>query len=211
MSAPAVESHGTGTTIAGGSTPTPERSGASHRPLPLIRRADPDDAAAIARVKVETWRTAYRGLLPDALLDGLDPNDDAAFRHRGLETLSPDRVAYVADLAGTVAGFVTAGRERSGRHPGYRGEVYAIYVVERLQRQGIGRALIRAAATELVRRGLVPILIWTLYDNPRSRAWYEAQGGVAVGEKRELFAGHELHEVGYGWTDPAPLLAFTRS
>jgi ribosomal protein S18 acetylase RimI-like enzyme len=194
-------------TIAGasltGSTRSPDRP---DRPAPLIRRADPDDAAAIARVKVETWRTAYRGLLPDALLDGLDPADDAAFRRRGLETLAPDRVAFVAEVEREIVGFVTAGRERSGRHPGYRGEVYAIYVVDRLQRQGIGRALIRTAATELVRRGLSPILIWTLYDNPRSRAWYEAQGGVVVGEKREPFEGYELHEVGYGWTDPAPLL-----
>ncbi len=102
---------------------------------------------------------------------------------------------------------MTAGRERSGRHPVYRGEVYAIYVVDRLQRQGIGRRLIRTAVRELVGRGLSPILIWTLYDNPRSRGWYAAQGGVVVGEKRELFLGHELHEVAYGWPDPAPLLS----
>lgn len=174
--------------------------------MPRIRRADPADAAAIARVKVLTWRSAYRGLLPDALLDGLDPADDTAARRRDLERLAPDRIAYVADQDGEVVGFVTAGRERSGRHPGYRGEVYAIYVLDRLQQQGIGRRLIRTAAARLVDRGLSPILIWTLYDNPRSRAWYAAQGGVVVGEKRERFAGYELHEVGYGWPDPAPLL-----
>ena len=187
-----------------GSTRTPDQA---DRPAALIRRADPDDAGAIARVKVATWRSAYRGLLPDALLDGLDPADDAAFRRRGLETLAPDRIAYVAELERAVIGFVTAGRERSGRHTGYRGEVYAIYVADRYQRQGVGRRLIRTAAADLVGRGLNPILIWTLYDNPRSRGWYEAQGGVVVGEKRELFLGHELHEVGYGWPDPAPLLS----
>ena len=179
----------------------------SERPAPLIRRADPDDAAAIARVKVRTWRTAYRGLLPDALLDGLDPEDETAFRQRGLEAFAPERIAFVAEVECDVVGFVTAGRERSGRHATYRGEVYAIYVLDRLQGQGIGRTLIRAAATELVRRGLAPILIWTLHDNPRSRAWYEAQGGVVIGEKREPFAGYELHEVGYGWPDSGPLLS----
>ena len=176
------------------------------RPSPRIRRADADDGAAINRVKVETWQSAYRGLLPDALLDGLDPEDGAAFRRRGLESLSPDRVAFVADLDGAVVGFVTGGRERSGAHHGYRGEIYAIYVTDRLQGQGVGRALLRAACAELVGRGLTPILIWTLYDNPRSRAWYEAQGGVVIGEKQGLFEGYPLHEVGYGWPDPAPLL-----
>lgn len=186
--------------------PTPDPPGEPDRPALLIRRADPDDSAAINRVKVETWRSAYRGLLPDALLDGLDPEDGAAFRRRGLETLAPERVAFVADRAGSVVGFVTGGRERSGQHPAYRGEIYAIYVEVPLQRQGVGRALIRAAVGELVQRGLDTILIWTLYDNPRSRAWYEAQGGVVVGEKHGRFEGYELHEVGYGWTDPAPLL-----
>jgi len=31
-----------------------------------IRAATPDDAAAIARVQVETWRAAYVGIVPDA-------------------------------------------------------------------------------------------------------------------------------------------------
>jgi hypothetical protein len=52
----------------------------------------------------------------------------------------------------------------------------------------------------------VPIVIWTLFDNPASRAFYEALGGTVIGEKRELFDGYELHEVAYGWRDPAPLL-----
>ena len=33
-----------------------------------IRRARPDDAAAIARVHVESWRSTYAGLLPERLL-----------------------------------------------------------------------------------------------------------------------------------------------
>ena len=33
-----------------------------------IRSARPDDADAIARVHVETWRDAYAGILPDRVL-----------------------------------------------------------------------------------------------------------------------------------------------
>ena len=39
-----------------------------------------DDAAGIARVHVDTWRTAYRGLIPDDVLAGfsyLAANDPA--------------------------------------------------------------------------------------------------------------------------------------
>jgi hypothetical protein len=34
-----------------------------------LRRATPEDAAALAAVEVRSWRAAYRGLMPDAYLD----------------------------------------------------------------------------------------------------------------------------------------------
>ena len=37
----------------------------------LVRSAELDDATAIARVHVATWRSAYRGLLPDEFLASL--------------------------------------------------------------------------------------------------------------------------------------------
>lgn len=171
-----------------------------------IRRGTPDDAPAIAGVRVETWRSAYRGLVPDALLDGLDTVNITANWRRGLETVDPARVAYVAEVDGAIVGFATGGRARSA-NPGHPGEVYALYVRDAHQGQGIGRALLRSAAAELVKRGLTPIVIWTLFDNPRSRGFYESLGGTVIGEKREPFEGHELHEIAYGWLDPAPLLA----
>ena len=180
--------------------PTPDPPGVT------IRRGTGDDAPAIASVRVDTWRSAYRGLLPDALLDGLDTANVTASWRRGLETIEPTRVAYVAEVAGAIVGFASGGRAR-GAKGDYPGEVYALYVREAHQKKGVGRALLRVAAGELVKRGLTPIVIWTLFDNPASRAFYGSLGGVVIGEKRELFEGYELHEVAYGWTDPAPLLA----
>ena len=154
----------------------------------------------------ETWRTSYRGLVPDALLDGLaDDRWENGWR-RAFESRDPTRVVHVAEIGGRIAGFAGGGRARPGAPPGYLGEVYALYVRPAQQRQGIGRVLLKAAATGLVERGLVPIVIWTLFDNPASRAFYEALGGAVIGEKRELFDGYELHEVAYGWRDPARLL-----
>jgi hypothetical protein len=44
----------------------------------LIRAAVAADVAAIAQVHVRTWQSAYRGHIPDAYLDGLDPSKRAA-------------------------------------------------------------------------------------------------------------------------------------
>lgn len=155
----------------------------------------------------ETWKTSYRGLVPDALLDGLDPLRWENGWRRGFESLDPTRVVHVAELGGRIVGFAGGGRARVSAPPGYSGEVYALYVHPAQQGRGIGRRLLKVAAEGLVERGLMPIVIWTLFDNPQSRGFYESRGGVVIGEKREPFDGYELHEVAYGWTDPAVLLA----
>jgi hypothetical protein len=55
------------------------------RPLPdaltfvdvELRRAEPTDAIAVARVHVRSWQAAYRKLMPDDYLDQLRPEDRA--------------------------------------------------------------------------------------------------------------------------------------
>jgi GNAT superfamily N-acetyltransferase len=165
-----------------------------------------DDAKEASRMHAETWRTSYRGLVPDALLDGLTDDRWETGWRRGFESMDPTRVVHVAEIEGRIAGFAGGGRARPGAPAGYIGEVYALYVRPAHQRRGIGRILLKAAASGLVERGLVPIVIWTLFDNPLSRGFYESLGGTVIGEKREPFDGYELHEVAYGWRDPAPLL-----
>jgi GNAT superfamily N-acetyltransferase len=172
----------------------------------LIRRGVVDDAKEASRLHAETWRTSYRGLVPDALLDGLaDDRWETGWR-RAFESMDPTRVVHVAEIGGRIVGFAGGGRARASAPAGYTGEVYAIYVRPECQRQGIGRVLLRAAAEGLVERGLVPIVIWTLFNNPQSRGFYESRGGTVIGEKRDAFDGYVLHEVAYGWRDPAPLL-----
>jgi len=180
--------------------PTPDPPGLR------IRRGVIEDAAEASRMHARTWKVSYRGLVPDALLDGLDPARWETGWGRGFESMDPTRVVHVAEIDGRMVGFASGGRARDGAPPGYGGEGYALSVDPDRQGAGIGRALLKAAADGLAERGLVPIVIWTLFDNPGSRGFYEARGGVVVGEKHGSFDGYELHEVAYGWRDPSPLL-----
>ncbi len=184
-----------------------DRRGDERTPGPSIRRGVVEDAAEASRLHTETWRTSYRGLVPDDLLDQLAPTRWEQGWRRGFDSVDPTRIVQVAEIDGRIVGFVAAGRSRGGSPPGYPGEVHALYVHPERQGRGIGRTLLRAAAAGLVARGLVPIVIWTLFDNPRSRGFYAARGGTVIAEKNEQFDGSLLHEVAYGWPDAAPLLA----
>jgi GNAT superfamily N-acetyltransferase len=52
----------------------------------LIRRATPGDVIAVATVHVRSWQAAYRGLMPDEVLDGLSVERRAGMWRSVLQT-----------------------------------------------------------------------------------------------------------------------------
>lgn len=82
-----------------------------------IRPATVDDAYGIARVHVDTWRDAYAGIVPAAVLAALDI-DARAQRMRQLLGDPNPFTNLVAALDGTVVGFVTFGPYRTQVAPG---------------------------------------------------------------------------------------------
>jgi ribosomal protein S18 acetylase RimI-like enzyme len=181
-------------------------TGAAPAPAPgriAFRAAVPDDAAAIARVQVSTWRATYRGIVPGAFLDGIRVDEWAARRRGDLET--PGSVALVAEEGGVAIGFLLAGRARGGP-PGHDAEVHALYVLRERQRRGVGRRLLRDGAAAVAARGHRSLLLWVLRDNAPARAFYERLGGRVVASKEIEIGGAALPEVAYGWPDLGPLL-----
>lgn len=166
----------------------------------LIREALPGDAAGIARVQVDSWRTTYAGLVPAPFLEGLSYDRCEETWQRGLTRPNTQYVYVVAENSdGQVVGFANGGPERDGRAD-YQGELYTLYLLQDYQRQGLGRGLVAHAAQLLRRRGYRNLLVWVLAENP-SRRFYEALGGVAAGEKPIDIGGAILVEVAYGWSD----------
>jgi ribosomal protein S18 acetylase RimI-like enzyme len=164
--------------------------------LNLVRLADIDDAGAIAAVHVASWRTTYRGLLPDEFLASLD---NAGYAERWRRILEDDSSrVYVAGDGREIVGFASGGRERAGED-GYRGELYAIYVVEDAQRTGHGRRLVQAVAGGIRELGFDDMIVWVLRDNAGARRFYERLGGTYVRAQPITIGSTLLQEVSYGW------------
>ena len=170
-----------------------------------IGEAKPKDAAAIARVHVDTWRTAYAGILPDDFLDSLQYANSEAVWSAAIAADRPGACLLVAETAeDEVVGFAYGAPEREGK-PVYRGEIFAIYVLQAYQRQGAGRRLFSAAARRLHKAGFDAFLLWVLKDNLPARQFYESLGGAYLAEKTITIGGTDLVEVSYGWREIADI------
>ena len=165
-----------------------------------IRIATVDDAAAIATVHVESWRTTYQGIIPDDFLARLCSEQREPFWRQLLTEPVGTHFVYVAENGhGQVVGFVSGGPERSGDCL-YTGELYAIYLLALYQGQGMGRQLASTLVTRLIHERMTALLIWVLAENP-ARTFYERLGGQPVYEKTVTIGGRPLVEVAYGWRD----------
>lgn len=170
-----------------------------------IRAATVEDALPIAKIHVETWQSAYPGLVPDKYLAGLSVADEAIARARQLSHSTGVAGTQVAVRNGAVLGFINTGPRRRSSLP-YEGEIYELYVDIDFQDRGIGRRLMAAAFERFWDSGFGSAMVWVLAGNP-SRFFYETIGGTVAGRREESFAGAVLQEIGYGWKDLAAWLA----
>jgi ribosomal protein S18 acetylase RimI-like enzyme len=151
---------------------------AAGRP-PLIRRAQPADAAAIADIHVRTWQAAYEHVFGAERLATLDTARREQRWRRSLE--AGDQVGFVAERDGIVVGWATVG---PSHEQGELGEVHGIYVAPEAWGTGAGPALIRTAVGELRAHGYGHAVLWVLADNPRARRFYEREGWRIDGARR---------------------------
>jgi ribosomal protein S18 acetylase RimI-like enzyme len=164
-----------------------------------IRKARLEDAAGIAHVHVDSWRTTYKGLVPDAYLAGLSEERSLQRWQGYLE--QPDSFLFVSESSpGNINGFIAAGENRLAGSE-YKGEIHAIYLVQSAQRKGAGRMLFFNAVETLCSRRIFSMLLWVLKENFPSRKFYEAMGGIYLFEQPILIGGQQLIEVAYGWKD----------
>lgn len=163
-------------------------------PTPTIRTAKISDAPAIARIHVETWRHAYRDIVPAAHLAGLDIAARTAKWTTSLaETPSNTIVAHVT--TGEVHGWASWGKSRDA-DLAVSGELYAIYVDHRRLSHGIGSHLMRWVCHDLYAHGYPTVALWVLQDNHPGMRFYTRHGFAPTGSRKTVcLGGQELVEV----------------
>ena len=167
-----------------------------------LREATVADAAGIAFVHVESWRTTYPGIMPQEHLDALSVAERTEVWQGILQNSIGGSCTFVAQAEnGGIVGFVHGGKERSG-DPDYAAEIQTIYLLKSQQGTGLGRRLMVAAVRHLRENGFPTLMLWTHVRNP-ARGFYEALGGAAVRSTQRVIKGVTYDDVGYGWDEAA--------
>ncbi len=148
-----------------------------------IRLATIDDSEAIGQVHVRSWQAAYRGQIPDRVLERLDP--EARGRMWRSILRGQDQSTWVAEDTDRVVGFLHLSSTRDkDDDPRQVGEVTAIYVDPDYWRQGVGRELLKRGLDRAAELGFGEVALWVLKTNSGPRAFYEVMGfGADGGEK----------------------------
>ena len=148
-----------------------------------------DNLNAIRRIYEESWKYAYKGIIPQPFLDSIQQG-------KWCRTVQKFDTLVMTD-GGIPVGTSSFCPSRWEKYIGY-GEIVSIYFLPEYIGKGYGGALLKKAITELHERGFDKILLWFLEDNHRARHFYEKHGFICTDEFIEdNIGGKPLKEIMY--------------
>jgi len=171
-----------------------------------IRKATEIDINSIAEVKVACWRSTYKNIIDQNYLDCLTVDESAENSLKRF--FEKDTVLHVVETRRNLVVGYCSGGIKHGDTRDYDAEIYAIYILDEYQNNGLGKKLIHSVVYELYMKKHKSIITWCLKGNPY-KSFYENLGGELVRESKFEIGGNEYETLGYAWKDIRELLEAT--
>ena len=162
----------------------------------IIRTATINDAEKVAKIKIEGWQTAYRGIIDDDFLDNMNINEEIEKRKNNIENGAD---IIVAELDNKIVGFCLYRNyiKDPESYPNANCELSSLYVRSSLKRRGIGTKLMQHVIQKLQNQGKTKMILGCLKENYPSRAFYEKMGGKVLKTEKIAFGNKEYEETIY--------------
>jgi GNAT superfamily N-acetyltransferase len=167
-----------------------------------VRPARAADVAGIARVQLETWRTAYAEMLPEQVLRELTEATVAEHWAAAVQQPPSDRHRVLVAVEGLqIVGFAAFGpadADELGPSGGTAsdaaatGLVATLLVEPRWGRRGHGSRLLAATVDLLRADGSTAAVTWLLDRDRASSTFFTSAGWEADGASRALDAGGQF-------------------
>jgi ribosomal protein S18 acetylase RimI-like enzyme len=142
----------------------------------------PDDIAnLIAPLHAASWKSAYRGIMPDHFLDYVvDGERLSHWRRRVRELQAGGGEIYLARVNDEPVGFLCI--EGAPLNESFANAAYVnnLHVLPHIKGQGIGTALLAEGAKWAKAHGFSEMTLFVFEDNLAARAFYKSNGWHAV-------------------------------
>jgi ribosomal protein S18 acetylase RimI-like enzyme len=136
----------------------------------------------LAEIFIRCWKDAYRGIVADEIIDGLNNREvEHRWRRLGSDATAAEGSVVVAMRDGNPLGMSRFGPDEEDAR---RGHLYSLYVDPAAGGTGIGRALLEHATGELAAAGYRTATLWVFSANERAIRFYRAAGWEPDGTER---------------------------
>jgi len=160
-----------------------------------IRYANVSDSKILGYIHSQSWKNAYKKIIPDLILDNMNAEKREKYFYKVLsEKLEEDVLIFKQN---DPVGFMTLGKCRDTDSDSSWGEIWGIYLLPIYWNKGIGTELINWGINELNNREFEKISLWVLEENIIARKFYEKIGFKHDGTVKELNIGRSLNEYRY--------------
>lgn len=165
-----------------------------------FREAQTTDVALIAALHAESWRDAYRGILPAAYLQGSIIEDRIGVWQQRLVSSHPERQFVLLALQNDILlGFACVLLDEE---PHWGACLDNLHVLPRYKGQGLGRQLFAKAAQWVSTvEPEWPMHLWVFESNHGARRFYDSLGGTIIERQNKCIAGAEVPSLRYLWND----------
>ena len=164
----------------------------------VVRRGKLSDAKVLAEIFRDSWRGAYRGIIPHLHLEGMVGRRGAQWWTSAIRSRES---VLVVSCSREVVGYATFGLSRTrGKVGKAEGEIFELYMSPIHQGLGLGEHLFEGARHALEMRGHAGLIVWALADNESAIQFYWRRGGKPIAETSELIGGAKLRKVAFEWS-----------
>ena len=174
-----------------------------------IRAARAGDEQEIAKVNIESWRSTYRGLIADTILDDMKLEKYLEKWNNTFRTMEANgSFCFVAENeVKEVIGYSLCGKNSHVKFH-FEAELFAIYLLKEYQGQGIGKKLFIKSLEEFKKRSIHSFLLFVLSSNEGSRKFYESFKPDFTVDETIIIDNGQYCDICYGWSNIANIPIF---
>ncbi|GAB0166708.1 GNAT family N-acetyltransferase [Lysinibacillus sp. CTST325] len=163
-----------------------------------IRKANIEDAQGIGKVHVDSWRTTYKGILPDDFLNSLSYEQRIELWKKNISD-DTNYVLVAENEQEEIIGFATGGQRKTNSVPN-ASDLTSIYLLEEYQGMGIGKQLLKEVFAYFKQKGYEKVFVEVLAEN-KTRDFYEYYGAQYVNNVEIKIGGKIVEELIYVWNN----------